>query len=80
MSAFRTVLPRNRDDVAKSLADIVGGGGDALIVGGGTLTVPALVRGDITATHVVDLGKADLDGIEFGQEAAEIGEIGRAHV
>lgn len=52
MSAFRTVLPRNRDDVAKSLADIVGGGGDALIVGGGTLTVPALVRGDITATHV----------------------------
>ncbi|UGU32132.1 FAD binding domain-containing protein [Mycolicibacterium smegmatis] len=73
MSAFRTVLPRNRDDVAKSLVDIVGGGGDALIVGGGTLTVPALVRGDITATHVVDLGKADLDGIEFGQEAAEIG-------
>jgi CO/xanthine dehydrogenase FAD-binding subunit len=57
------------------LADIVGGGGDPLIVGGGTLTVPALVRGDITATHVVDLGKADLDGIEYREGAVEFGAL-----
>lgn len=75
MSTFSTVLPRNRDDVAKSLADIVAGGGDPLIVGGGTLTVPALVRGDIIATHVVDLGKTDLGGIEFGQAAVEFGAL-----
>lgn len=75
MSTFGTVLPRNRDDVAKSLADIVAGGGDPLIVGGGTLTVPALVRGDITATHVVDLGKADLGGIEYREAAVEIGAL-----
>ncbi|OKH61736.1 carbon monoxide dehydrogenase [Mycobacterium sp. SWH-M5] len=75
MSAFSTVSPRNRDDVVKSLADIVACGGEPLIVGGGTLTVPALVRGDIAATHVVDLGKADLGGIEFSEAAVEIGAL-----
>jgi aerobic carbon-monoxide dehydrogenase medium subunit len=61
MTTFRVTLPRNEHDVADSLARIVGSGGEPVLIGGGTLTVPALVRGDIVASEVVDLGRARLD-------------------
>jgi carbon-monoxide dehydrogenase medium subunit len=75
MSTFRAAFPRNERDVAASLARIVAHGGDPLLIGGGTLTVPALVRGDIVASDVVDLGRAGLDEIEFEPDAVRIGAL-----
>lgn len=75
MSTFRAAFPRNERDVADSLARIVAEGGDPLLIGGGTLTVPALVRGDVVASDVVDLGRAGLDEIEFEPDAVRIGAL-----
>lgn len=75
MSTFKTALPSSRGAVSQALATIVAGGNEPLIVGGGTLTVPALVRGELLATHVVDLGKAGLDHLEICSGALELGAL-----
>lgn len=75
MSTFRTVAPRSEADVADVLARIVARADDALLVGGGTLTVPALVRGDVLPVVVVDLGRAGLDRIQVQPDSIHIGAL-----
>ncbi|ANW63869.1 carbon monoxide dehydrogenase [Mycobacterium sp. djl-10] len=75
MSTFKTALPSSRGAVSQALATIVAAGNEPLVVGGGTLTVPALVRGELLATHVVDLGKAGLDQLEICSGALELGAL-----
>ena len=75
MSTFRTVVPRSEGDVADVLARIVARADDALLIGGGTLTVPALVRGDVLPAVVVDLGRAGMDRIEVQPDAIRIGAL-----
>ncbi|MGV9800945.1 FAD binding domain-containing protein [Mycobacterium sp. NPDC003449] len=75
MSTFRTTLPRDEHAVADSLARIVATGRDPVLIGGGTLTVPALVRGDIVATEVVDLGRAGLDGVAVDDGSLRLGAL-----
>lgn len=75
MSTFRTVVPRSEDEAADVLARIVAGSDDALLVGGGTLTVPALVRGDVVPAVVVDLGRAGLDRVEVHSDAILVGAL-----
>ncbi|MCV7422131.1 FAD binding domain-containing protein [Mycobacterium yunnanensis] len=71
MSTFRTVVPKSQDDVAGVLARA----DDVLLIGGGTLTVPALVRGDVRPSLVVDLGRAGMDRIEVQPDAIRIGAL-----
>lgn len=59
-----TTFARSAAEAAVVLARIVADGGKPLLVGGGTLCVPALVRGEVPATDVVDLGRAGLDLVE----------------
>lgn len=61
-----TTFAGSADEAAHTLAGIVTGGGTPLVVGGGTLCVPALVRGELSATDLVDLGRAGLDRIDDG--------------
>lgn len=75
MSTFRTVIPRSEDAVADVLTRIVASADATLLVGGGTLTVPALVRGDVVPAVVVDLGRAGLDRIELAPDAIRIGAL-----
>ena len=75
MSTFRTVVPRSEDDVADVLTRIVASADAKLLIGGGTLTVPALVRGDVMPTVVVDLGRAGLDRLEVRPDAIRIGAL-----
>jgi len=75
VSAFRTVVPRSEGDVAEVLARVVARAEHALLIGGGTLTVPALVRGDVLPSIVVDLGRAGMDRIEVQSDAIRIGAL-----
>ncbi|RSD10227.1 FAD binding domain-containing protein [Amycolatopsis eburnea] len=71
MSAFRAGFPRSADEAAEVLHRILVANRSYVLVGGGTLTVPALTRGDLTPTDVVDLGRTALDRIEpAGSEIA----------
>lgn len=65
-----TTFPRTVAAAVEALA----AGTKPLVVGGGTLCVPALVRGEIVPTDVVDLGRAGLDTIIDGPEV-EIGAL-----
>jgi CO/xanthine dehydrogenase FAD-binding subunit len=75
MTSFRVALPRNERDVADRLAQIVADGRDAALIGGGTLTVPALVRGDIVPSEVVDLGRAGLNGLVVEDGSLHLGAL-----
>ncbi|MDV3128417.1 FAD binding domain-containing protein [Mycobacterium sp. 21AC1] len=75
MSTFRVTLPRNEHDIADSLARIVAGGGEPVVIGGGTLTVPALARGDIDAPEVVDLGRTGLNGLVVENGSLHLGAL-----
>ncbi|WP_236792237.1 xanthine dehydrogenase family protein subunit M [Amycolatopsis sp. GM8] len=57
MKRFHVAYPTTADEAAGLLQT------DAVIVGGGTLTVPALTRGELNTAHVVDLGRLGLDEI-----------------
>ncbi len=61
MSTFRASFPQTPEDAASVLERITRLGGKPVVVGGGTLTVPALVRGELLPTDVVDLGRTGLD-------------------
>lgn len=65
-----TTFPRTVEEAVAALA----ASAKPLVVGGGTLCVPALVRGEIVPTDVVDLGRAGLDTIVDGP-VVEIGAL-----
>ncbi|GAB3588331.1 FAD binding domain-containing protein [Amycolatopsis endophytica] len=73
MSTFRTSFPRSADEAADALRRVLAANGTPLVVGGGTLAVPSLSRGELTPTDVVDLGRTGLDRIELTTHAVEIG-------
>lgn len=75
MSTFRVTVPRNEHDIADSLARIVADGGAPVVIGGGTLMVPALVRGDIDAVEVVDLGRAGLNDLLVEDGSLHLGAL-----
>lgn len=75
MSTFRVAVPRTEHDIADRLAHLVAEGRDAVVIGGGTLTVPALVRGDIHADEVVDLGRAGLNGLVVEDGSLRLGAM-----
>ncbi|MFC4951136.1 FAD binding domain-containing protein [Pseudonocardia sp. GCM10023141] len=65
-----TTFARSVDEVVAALATSP----KPLVVGGGTLCIPALVRGEIVPTDIVDLGRAGLDTIVDGP-AIELGAL-----
>jgi carbon-monoxide dehydrogenase medium subunit len=65
-----TTFPRTVEEAVATLARSV----KPLIVGGGTLCVPALVRGEIVPSDVIDLGRAGLDTIVDGP-SVELGAL-----
>ncbi|NMH97487.1 FAD binding domain-containing protein [Pseudonocardia acidicola] len=64
--------PERLDAAAALLAEH---GGSAAVLGGGTVLVPAMVRGDQTYGHVVDLRKLGLAGVRIEDGWAEIGAM-----
>lgn len=58
---MRFTRPPDVDGVTAALA-----GGDALVVGGGTMVVPDLTHGKVSPATVVDLSQAGLDGLTRG--------------
>ncbi|MEQ3554390.1 FAD binding domain-containing protein [Pseudonocardia nematodicida] len=73
MSPYRTVLPPDPAAAAEQLAETVTGGGTPLVISGGTLAVPALQRGELTPTVLVDLHRAGLDTVVLHDGYVEIG-------
>ena len=65
-----TTFPRTVDDATAALA----ASEKPLVVAGGTLCVPALVRGEIVPTDIIDLGRAGLDTIVDGP-SVELGAL-----
>lgn len=75
MVTFRTTVPQTQNEAAESLARITAVGHNPLVVGGGTLVVPALVRGDIVTAEVVDLGRTGLDRITYEPGTVRLGAL-----
>ncbi|GAA1860005.1 FAD binding domain-containing protein [Pseudonocardia ailaonensis] len=65
-----TTFARTVDEAVAALA----ASEKPLVVGGGTLCVPALVRGEIVPADIVDLGRAGLDTIVDGP-SVELGAL-----
>jgi CO/xanthine dehydrogenase FAD-binding subunit len=61
-----TTFARSLDEAVTALAASVAAGAKPLVVGGGTLCVPGLLRGELVATDIVDLGRAGLHTITGG--------------
>ncbi|GAA4708142.1 FAD binding domain-containing protein [Pseudonocardia yuanmonensis] len=71
---MNTTFARSVDEAVAALAASVAAGAKPLVVGGGTLCVPALVRGGPAATDIVDLGRAGLDTLAGGP-VVELGAL-----
>lgn len=67
---MRYTRPSTVDEVTAALA-----GGDAVVVGGGTMVVPDMTHGRTRADAVVDLAHAGLTGITRGDGAWVVGAM-----
>jgi aerobic carbon-monoxide dehydrogenase medium subunit len=75
VNRFRAAFPRSPAEAAALLRQVADHGGRPLIVGGGTLTVPMLGRDELTATHVVDLGRIGADQITESAAGIRLGAM-----
>ncbi|WP_020121942.1 xanthine dehydrogenase family protein subunit M [Streptomyces canus] len=67
------VRPRTVTEATTALAEANAVGGHALIIGGGTIAVPQLVRQELQPTHIVDLGDLDVARIWRDESAVHLG-------
>lgn len=73
MTAVHVEYPCSPEAAAEALLWAKQRGGQTLIVGGGTLTVAMLAQGILNPTHIVDLSRANLDGIDVASNLLSIG-------
>lgn len=73
MTAVHVEYPCSPGAAAEALLWANERAGQTLVVGGGTLTVAMLTQGILNPTHVVDLGRANLDGIHVSSSRVGIG-------
>ncbi|GAA3543925.1 FAD binding domain-containing protein [Amycolatopsis ultiminotia] len=69
MSRFTVEYPTTAEETTRLLE------AETVIVGGGTLTVPALVRGELTAHRVLDLGRLGIDRITADGTGIHLGAM-----
>lgn len=75
MNAVHVEYPCSPGAAAEALLWARQRGGQSLVVGGGTLTVAMLAQGILNPTHIVDLGRANLDGIDVSSKLLSIGSM-----
>ncbi|MDL5160513.1 FAD binding domain-containing protein [Actinomycetospora termitidis] len=69
-----TTFARSLDEALTALAESAAAGAKPVVVSGGTLCVPAMVRGELDAADVVDLGRTGLNTLAVGS-VIELGAL-----
>jgi carbon-monoxide dehydrogenase medium subunit len=73
---IRTALTHHAPrEIAEASAVLAEHGPDAAVLGGGTVLLPAMGRGERTHGHVVDLRRLELEGVRVSGPEVEIGPM-----
>lgn len=70
-----SVVPASISEATAALAAVAAAGQRAVVVGGGTILVPRLTRGEVRPTHVVDLGRLGQNQITRERDVVHLGAM-----